>query len=102
MARWLQSGTRRDLCALLYDAGELRAQQLKSRLESHYETRIEPRQFYGALDRLVSSGHVGKRTEGIHDVYSLTDAGARALRDHVAWLTDRVDAGDPDGSDDAS
>lgn len=93
MTRWLQSGTRRDLCALLYGAGELRAQQLKSRLESHYESRIEPQQYYGALDRLVSTGHVEERTEGIHDVYSLTDAGERALREHYAWFTDRVEEG---------
>jgi DNA-binding PadR family transcriptional regulator len=91
MARWLQSGTRRDVCALLCEAGELRAQQLKSRLESHYDTRIEPRQFYGALDRLVSGGHVEKRTDGIHDVYSLTTAGERALRDHYEWFTERVE-----------
>jgi DNA-binding PadR family transcriptional regulator len=94
VTRWLQSGTRRDLCVLLYGAGELRAQQLKSRLESHYEGRVEPRQYYGALDRLVSTGHVETRTEGIHDVYSLTDAGERALREHYAWFTDRVEKED--------
>ena len=46
MATFLQSGRRRDICALL--AGErLQAQALKSRLESHYDERIEPRSFYG-------------------------------------------------------
>jgi len=53
MTKWLHSGRRRDLCALLYDAGELRAQSLKSRLESHYDERIDPRSFYATLTSLA-------------------------------------------------
>ncbi|MWV63788.1 PadR family transcriptional regulator [Halorubrum sp. JWXQ-INN 858] len=94
MAKWLHSGRRRDLCALLYDAGELRAQSLKSRLESHYDERIDPASFYGTLTALVESGFLDRRTEGIADVYALTDAGERALLDHYEWLGDRVDEGD--------
>lgn len=91
MTRWLQSGPRRDLCVILVDAGELPAQKLKTRLEAHYDTRIEPRQFYGMLDGLVSGDHVAKRTDGLHDVYALTDAGERALRDHYEWMTERLE-----------
>jgi len=70
MTKWLHSGRRRDLCALLYDAGELRAQSLKSRLESHYDERIDPRSFYATLTSLVESGFLDRRTEGLADVYA--------------------------------
>ncbi|MXR50869.1 helix-turn-helix domain-containing protein [Halovenus sp. WSH3] len=85
MTQFLQSGRRRDICALL--AGEsMQAQALKSRLESTYDTRIDPQSFYGALDALEDQGFVETRTEGIHDVYELTDAGAARLNEHVDWL----------------
>lgn len=83
---------RRDCCALLHGAGELRAQELKQRLTDHYDSRLDPGQFHERLDALVAAGHVEKRVDGIHDVYALTDAGARALEAHVAWLTGQVDA----------
>lgn len=84
--KWLQSGRRRDICVLLAAEGELRSQQVKSRLESHYDERIEPKSFYGTLSALVEAGFVETRTEGIYDVYALTQAGERRLRDHYAWL----------------
>ncbi len=84
MSKFLQSGRRRDICILL--AGDsLQAQALKSRLESHYDTRIEPKSFYGALEALEQSGFLRTRTEGIHDVYELTDAGRQRLEDHLDW-----------------
>ncbi|GAB3697915.1 PadR family transcriptional regulator [Halorubrum pallidum] len=101
MTKWLHSGRRRDLCALLYDAGELRAQSLKRRLESHYDEHIDPGSFYGTLTSLVEAGFLDRRTEGIADVYALTDAGERAFLDHCEWLAARVDGGrsaDIDGS----
>lgn len=89
MTKFLQSGRRRDICALL--AGErLQAQALKSRLEDHYETRIEPQSFYGALDALEQSGFLAREADGIHDVFVLTDEGERRLREHVDWLTETV------------
>lgn len=88
--KFLQSGRRRDLCALL--AGErLQAQALKSRLESHYDERIEPKSFYGALDALEDSGFVETETDGIHDVYVLTEAGENRLRGHYDWLTEQLE-----------
>jgi len=96
MTKWLHSGRRRDLCALLYDAGELRAQSLKSRLESHYDERIDPQSFYATLTSLVESGFLDRRTEGLADVYALTDAGERALLDHYEWLSERIGGGAPD------
>ena len=93
MSKWLHSGRRRDLCTLVHDAGEVRAQSLKNRLESHYDERIDPGSFYGSLSALVDAGFLERRTEGIADVYALTDAGERALLDHYEWLSARVDGG---------
>jgi len=100
MTKWFHSGRRRDLCALLYDAGELRAQSLKNRLESHYDERVDPGSFYATLRSLVESGFLARRTEGIADVYALTEAGERALLDHYEWLSERV--GTPGLPDDAA
>lgn len=92
MAKWLQSGRRRDICYLLIgeDHG-YRGQVLKSRLETHYDERIEPKAFYGSLSSLVDAAIVEQRTEGIHDVYRLTDAGDRRVREHVEWIASRFD-----------
>ncbi|MGB9958120.1 DNA-binding protein [Haloferax prahovense] len=90
---WFQSGRRRDLCAILYDAGELRGQKLKTRLERYYDLRIDPQAFYGTLDALVEAGHLQRRTEGIYDVYGLTDAGADRVESYHAWLAERVENG---------
>lgn len=88
MTKWLRSGRRRDVCFLLAAEGELRGQQLKSRLEAHYDERIDPKSFYGSLSALVDSGFVEERTDGIHDAYALTDAGQRRVRDHYEWVRD--------------
>lgn len=93
MAKYLHSGRRRDICVLLAD-GDRNGQELKSRLEAHYDERIEPKAFYGSLSALREAGHVEKRTEGLHDVYSLTEAGRAALSDHYEWLADHVEAED--------
>jgi DNA-binding PadR family transcriptional regulator len=91
MTGWLQSGRRRDVCALLYEADALRGQALKTRLEDHYDARIDSKSFYGAMDSLVEKGFVEKRTEGIHDAYALTDAGERRVEAHFEWMRERVD-----------
>ena len=90
MTRFLQSGRRRDICVLLA-AESLQAQALKSRLESHYGTRIDPKSFYAALETLEDAGFVETRAEGIHDVYALTDAGRERLREHLRWACEHVD-----------
>ena len=97
MSRWLQSGRRRDLCALLYEADELRGQKLKTALERHYETRLDPKSFYGSLDALVDRGLVACETEGIHDVYRLTETGVQGVESHHAWLSDRLGGRGTDG-----
>ncbi|WP_306057238.1 helix-turn-helix transcriptional regulator [Natronococcus wangiae] len=86
MTKWLRSGRRRDICFLLAAEEEVRGQQLKSRLESHYDDRLEPKSFYGSLSSLVDAGFVEKRTEGLHDVYALTKAGERRVREHGTWV----------------
>jgi DNA-binding PadR family transcriptional regulator len=90
MTKWLQSGRRRDLCALLYEAGPLRGQSLKTRLEDDYDTYIDSKSFYGALDSLIQQGFVEKRTEGIHETYALTEAGERRVEEHFEWMREKV------------
>lgn len=96
MARWLQSGFRRDLCVLVAGAkgGELRAQELKTRLERRYDDHVDPGQFYGALEGLERTGVVESRTEGLADVYSLTEAGERRLREQFEWMDERLSEGE--------
>ena len=93
MAKWLQSGRRRDMCILLAGAedGELAGQRLKTRLEERYDTRIEPRSFYGALEALADAGFVEKRVDGIAEKYALTAAGERRLREQYEWMGDHLD-----------
>lgn len=90
MPEWLQSGTRRDICILLYGE-EYQSQRLKSALAERYDRRIRPEQFRGQLSALVESGHIEQSTEGIADVYALTDAGEAALEDQFAWMRERVE-----------
>lgn len=90
MSEWLQSGTRRDICVLLYSE-EYQAQRLKSALADRYDRRIRPTQFRSQLSALVDSGHVERRTEGIADVYSLTELGEAALEEQFAWMRDLIE-----------
>lgn len=90
MSKWLQSGRRRDVCVLLAEEPGLTGQRLKTRLERHYDERIDPKSFYGALSALVDAGFVEKRTEGIADEYSLTDAGQRRVHEHYEWMGERL------------
>lgn len=89
MPKFLQSGRRRDICALLADDPQ-QAQALKAKLESLYDERIEPESFYAALDSLERQGFVDTEPEGIHDIYTLTEAGRQRLTDHVEWLQQQV------------
>ncbi|PSQ15112.1 multidrug DMT transporter permease [Halobacteriales archaeon QS_8_69_26] len=91
MGQWLRSGLRRDVCVVLYDLGEPTGQQCKAALEDHYDERVSPGSFYGALDTLVETGHVAERADGIHDRYELTEAGERALLAHHEWACERLD-----------
>lgn len=90
MARYLESGMRRDCCAIIYDAGPLRSQSVKRRLEDHYGSRVNPDQFRERLEQLVSTGHVERTQEGVQDVYDLTEAGEAALLAHADWLSERL------------
>lgn len=94
--KWLESGTRRDICALLYREGELRGQALKTRLEEHYDGPLDSRRFYNRMDALVSAGHVEKRVDGLQDVYALTEGGEERLLDHYEWFTECVGTGGED------
>ena len=93
MAKWLQSGRRRDICVLIAGSedGTLTGQRLKTRLERRYDTRIDPKSFYGALEAMESSGFLERHTEGIADEYALTDAGEKRLREQFEWMQEALD-----------
>lgn len=95
--RWLESGTRRDMCAALSALGVARGPELKRHLERHYDDRLDSRRFYDRLSALESSGHVERRVDGLDDVYSLTDRGGREVRAQQAWLTECVEASENEG-----
>ena len=95
--RWLSSGLRRDVCVVLYALDGPTGQEAKATLEDHYDRRLSPDRFYGALEALVDAGHATERADGVHDRYALTEAGERALRAHAAWVADRVETDDPPG-----
>jgi DNA-binding PadR family transcriptional regulator len=88
MAKYLRSGLRRDVCAVVHSLEDPTGQECKAELESHYDERIEPKRFYGALDALVEAGHLREETEGIHDRYELTAGGETALSEHCEWLSE--------------
>ncbi|WP_276271547.1 PadR family transcriptional regulator [Haloarcula litorea] len=93
MAKWFQSGRRRDICVLLAGAedGSLTGQRLKTRLEDRYDTRIDPQSFYGALEAMEDAGFLEHSVEGIADTYALTDAGERRLREQFEWMAEHLD-----------
>lgn len=91
MAKWLQSGRRRDLCVILAGEGPLTGQALKTRLQDHYDERIEPRSFRGALSALEDAGFIERREAGIADEFALTEAGERRVREQYEWMGAHLD-----------
>jgi DNA-binding PadR family transcriptional regulator len=94
MTKWLQSGRRRDMCVILAGEGPLTGQALKTRLQNHYDERIEPRSFRGALSALEDGGFIERREAGIADEFTLTDAGERRVREHYEWMGENLDGKD--------
>ena len=90
--RWLQSGLRRDICVVVAELDDPSGQQAKAALERHYDDRIRPKTFHGALDALVKDGFLRRRQDGLADRYALTDAGERRLLDHHTWVGSATDA----------
>ena len=89
--KWLPSGLRRDICVVVASEDEPTAQECKAAVETRYDDRVDPKTFYGALDALTDAGHLEKTVDGLHDRFELTAAGERALRDHYAWVRERLD-----------
>ncbi|AUV82359.1 multidrug DMT transporter permease [Salinigranum rubrum] len=90
--RWLQSGLRRDICVIVAELDDPTGQQAKAALERHYDDRIRPKTFHGALDALVRDGFLSRRQDGLADRYALTDAGERRLLDQHAWVASATEA----------
>lgn len=94
MSKWLQSGRRRDICIIVAGEGEVQAQAIKAELARRYDERIDPRSFRGALQALVETGFLETRTEGLHDIYTLTSAGEDRLREHFEWMREQLERRD--------
>lgn len=90
MAKWLHSGRRRDICMILYRTDGLLAQEIKTQLEAHYESRIEPKRFRSALKNLAATDYVQAHPDGIQDRYTLTDTGREALEAHLSWINEQA------------
>jgi DNA-binding PadR family transcriptional regulator len=84
--RWLQSGLRRDICVIVAGLDDPTGQEAKAALERHYDDRVRPKTFHGALEALVDSGFLSRTQDGLADRYALTDAGRRRLVEHHAWV----------------
>jgi DNA-binding PadR family transcriptional regulator len=86
------------MCILLagVDDGELTRQRLKTQLEARYDTRLDPESFSKALSALVEAGFVESRTDGITELYSLTDAGKQRLQDQLEWMRENIDGSSPE------
>ncbi|MEF8775191.1 MAG: PadR family transcriptional regulator [Haloarculaceae archaeon] len=94
MSKWLQSGRRRDICIIVAGEGEVQAQGIKAELARRYDERIDPRSFRGALEALVETKFLETRTEGLHDVYTLTAAGENRLHEQFEWMREQLDRRD--------
>jgi DNA-binding PadR family transcriptional regulator len=100
--RWLQSGLRRDICVIVADLDDPTGQQTKAALERHYDDRVRPKTFHGALDALVDSDFLSRTREGLADRYRLTDAGRRRLLDHHAWVASSIEGLDETAAGDGN
>jgi DNA-binding PadR family transcriptional regulator len=91
--RWLQSGLRRDVCVIVAGLDDPTGQQAKAALERHYDDRIKPKTFRGALSALVDGGFLSRTQDGLADRYALTEAGRRRLLDHHGWVASQIEGG---------
>jgi DNA-binding PadR family transcriptional regulator len=90
MTKWLQSGLRRDVCIAVVGLDRPTGQEIKREVELRYESSVRPKTFHGALRALVDDGFLDREAEGIHDRYSLTDAGRARLDEQYEWMSERV------------
>lgn len=86
MSKWIHSGRRRDICYILYESGGMTDQELKTELERKYDSRIKPRTFRSAVEKLVETGYVISKTEGLQEHYSLSKKGKQSIEEHLEWI----------------
>ncbi len=91
MTGWLASGLRRDICIAVAGLDAPSDREIKKEIEERYGKSVPPRRFYGALEELETDGYLEREVEGIHDRFSLTDAGAGALDAQFEWFAERID-----------
>lgn len=90
MAKWLQSGLRRDLCVAVAGLDDPTGRELKREVERKYGATIRPKRYRGAVSELVSAGYLDEEVDGIHDRYALTPAGRERLAEQFEWMRERV------------
>jgi DNA-binding PadR family transcriptional regulator len=91
MAKWLQSGLRRDICIAVAGLDEPTGRRVKREVESKYEATVRPKTYIGAMNALVDAGFLVETPDGIHERYALTDAGRERLDEQFEWLAERVE-----------
>jgi DNA-binding PadR family transcriptional regulator len=91
MSGWLASGLRRDVCIAVAGLDAPTDREVKREIEERYGKSVPPRRFYGALEELEKDGYLEREVEGIHDRFSLTDAGERALEAQYEWFGERLE-----------
>jgi len=90
MSGWLASGLRRDVCIAVSGLESPSDREIKKEIEERYGKSVPPRRFYGALEALEKDGYLEREVEGIHDCFSLTKPGARALEAQFDWFAERM------------
>jgi DNA-binding PadR family transcriptional regulator len=91
MSKWLASGLRRDICVVVAGEDEPTQQSVKRAIERKNDERIRPKQFNGAVRKLVDAGIVERRQDGVHDRLSLTEAGRARLDEHREWAREQLE-----------
>lgn len=92
MAKWLQSGLRRDICIVVADLEHPTGQDVKRAIEAHYEETVRPKTFRGALTDLEKTGHLESEVDGVYDRYSLTPGGERRLWEQYEWMQEKLES----------
>jgi len=88
------TGFQRDLLTVLAGLVEPNGLEVKTELESYYESSINHGRLYPNLDTLVEKGLVEKQQEGDRtNVYRITEAGLTTLQTRRTWEDDYVEVG---------
>ncbi|MFC6726128.1 PadR family transcriptional regulator [Halobium palmae] len=91
MAKWLQSGLRRDICVVVAGLDEPTDRAVKRGIETKYGETVRPKTFHGAMRELVEIGYLDEEADGLQDRYALTELGRDRLAEQFEWMRERVE-----------